>query len=215
MGRDRVLAAAVRLTERGLFRVGGERYTADNDSYGLATLRKRHVRVEGGERLVFDYPAKSGQRRRITIDDPELVPVVSTLKRRRSGGDELLAYKDTRGRWTDVRSSDVNEYLQAVIGDGFSSKDLRTWLGTVLAALALAAEEPAETETATKRRVAHAVEEVATHLGNTPAVARGSYIDPRVIEQYQDGTTIDVEAIDEGDDIEDIEAAVVELIDQD
>jgi len=209
--------------------VGGERYREENESFGLATLCKRHVRIEDG-RMVFDYPAKSGQRRRVTIEDPELQAVVAPLKRRRSGGDELLAYKDGRGRWTDVRSGDLNEYLHAAIGDDFSAKDLRTWLGTVLAAVALAAEEPAGSETARRRQAAHAVKWVAAQLGNTPAVARRAYVDPRVIEQHEEGTTIalddDVDlgpgADPDGGDadadtgiadvIEDIESEVVGLI---
>ena len=213
MGRDRVLAAAIRLLERGLFRVGGERYRAENDSFGLATLCKRHVRIDG-DRMVFDYPAKSGQRRRVTIEDSELQAVVAPLKRRRSGGDELLAYKDERGRWTDVRSGDLNDYLHAAVGGGFSSKDLRTWLGTVLAAVALAAEEPAGSDTARQRQATHAVQWVAAQLGNTPAVARRAYVDPRVIEQHQDGTTIDLDAVEdlEADTVEDLEAAVVDLV---
>jgi DNA topoisomerase IB len=223
LGRDRVLAAALRLLERGLFRVGGERYTTENASFGLATLLKRHVRVSHGE-LVFDYPAKSGRRRKITIADPDLVPVVQALKRRRGGGPELLAYKDERGRWTDIRSGDVNDYLQAVVGEGFSSKDLRTWLGTVLAAVALAAEGPAgDSEAARRRHEAHAVQQVAHQLGNTPAVARRAYVDPRVVASYENGTTVDLDldadtdhdaedTLDAVDDLEDVEAAVIELI---
>jgi DNA topoisomerase IB len=213
MGRDRVLAAAIRLLERGLFRVGGERYRVENASFGLATLGKRHVRIEGG-RMVFDYPAKSGQRRRVTIEDPDLLAVVAPLKRRRSGGDELLAYKDERGRWTDVRSDDLNDYLHAAVGDGFTSKDLRTWLGTVLAAVALAAEEPAGSDAARRRQVAHAVKWVAAQLGNTPAVARHSYVDPRVIDAHENGTTLDLDAVAELDDLEDLEPAVIDLVEQ-
>jgi DNA topoisomerase IB len=216
MGRDRVAAAAMRMLEQGLFRVGGERYAEENTSYGLATLRKEHVTIEGG-RMVFDYPAKSGQRRHITIDDPELLPVITTLKRRRTGPDELLAYRRSGrgpGGWCDVRSSDINDYLQSVIGADFSSKDVRTWLGTVLAALALAAEEPptGESEPATKRRVAHAVKQVANQLGNTPAVARRAYVDPRVIDQYEGGTTLDLDEIDDTTDLATIESAVIDLI---
>jgi DNA topoisomerase I len=223
LSRDRVLATALRLLERGLFRVGGERYTTENASFGLATLRKEHVRVHDG-RLDFDYPAKSGKRRRITIDDPDLVPVVQALKRRRSGGDELLAYKDGR-RWIDVRSADVNDYLHDAIGEEFSSKDLRTWLATVLAAVALAAEDQrsgsagsAESEAVQRRHVARAVKRVAHQLGNTPAVARRSYVDPRVVDRYEDGATLDLDDLpaDTGDEaIEDlapVEAAVVDLI---
>ncbi|HEY8544772.1 MAG TPA: hypothetical protein VIL36_06980 [Acidimicrobiales bacterium] len=195
--RRRVLAAAVRLLERGLFRVGGEEYASDNDTYGLATLRKRHVKVQDGV-LRFDYPAKSGQRRCIEVDDPDLVPLIEQLKRRTRGGSELLAYKDERGRWCDVRSTDVNEYLRDALGDNVSAKDLRTWGGTVLAAVALAAEDAgaAEERGPDPKVVTRAVKRVARQLGNTPAVARSAYVDPRVIDRYeQDGTTIDLDDV--------------------
>ena len=190
LGRDRVLACAVRLLELGLFRVGGEAYTEDNGSYGLATLRKGHVRAHGDE-LRFDYPSKSGQRRVVTIGDEQVAEVVRDLKHRRRGGPELLAYKDERGRWTDVRSSDINEYLQDALGPGFSAKDFRTWVATVLAAVGLAAEED-DTSSERQRRAAvvRVVKDVAHQLGNTPAVARSSYIDPRIIERFEDGRTV-------------------------
>jgi DNA topoisomerase I len=232
MGRDRVLAAAVRLLELGLFRVGGEAYVEDG-SYGLATVRKGHVRSVGGE-LRFDYPAKGGQRRIVTIADPEVAEVVRALKRRRGGGPELLAYKGERGRWVDVRSSDINEYLQEALGPDFSAKDFRTWAATVLAAVALAAEEaggdgePGEAQR--HRAVVRVVRGVAEQLGNTPAVARGSYVDPRVIEQFEQGETVgddmdedlgsvlddDTTALDgvAPELLEEIESAVVALIER-
>lgn len=188
-GRERVLAAAVRLLQLGLFRVGGEEYAADNGSYGLATLHKRHVRIRDDE-LRFDYPAKSGQRRIVVVRDPRVVDVVRALKRRRGGGSELLAYKDETGRWVDVRTSDINDYLQQALGPDFSTKDFRTWTATVLAAVALAAEEDAESDRQRHRAVLRVVRDVAHLLGNTPAVARGSYVDPRVIERYADGETV-------------------------
>jgi DNA topoisomerase IB len=189
LGRDRVLACAVRLLELGLFRVGGEPYVEENGSYGLATLRKRHVRAVGGE-LRFDYPGKGNQRRVVTIGDAQVADVVWALKRRRGGGPELLAYKDDRGRWVDVRSSDINEYVQRALGPEFSAKDFRTWTATVLAAVALAAEEDVETERQRRKAVVRVVRRVALVLGNTPAVARGSYVDPRVIERYEGGETV-------------------------
>ena len=189
MGRDRVLACAVRLLELGLFRVGGEPYVKENGSYGLATLRKGHVRAAGTE-LHFDYPGKGGQRRIVTIGDPEVAEIVRALKRRRGGGPELLAFKDERGRWVDVRSSDINDYLQRALGSGFSAKDFRTWTATLLAAVALAGEEEAGTERLRQRAVVRVVRRVAQVLGNTPAVARGSYVDPRVIERYENGETV-------------------------
>jgi DNA topoisomerase I len=189
MGRDRVLACAVRLLELGLFRVGGEPYVEENNSYGLATLRKGHVRAVGDE-LRFDHPGKGAQRRIVTIGDRQVADIVRALKRRRGGGRELLAFKDERGHWVDVRSSDINDYLQRALGPEFSAKDFRTWTATILTAVALAGEEGADTESQRRNAVARVVRRVASVLGNTPAVARSSYVDPRVIERYQDGETV-------------------------
>jgi DNA topoisomerase I len=209
--RDRVLACAVRLLDRGFFRIGSEQYSVQNESYGLATMRKEHVRVEHDEVMVFDYPAKSGQRRVQGVADPEAVEVVAKLLRRRSGGDELLAYK--RGRtWTDVRSDDINAYLKAATGDDFSAKDFRTWSATVLCAVALSVSgEVADTKTGRKRATLRAVKEVAHYLGNTPAVCRSSYIDPRVFDAYQSGLVIDLQR---ADGQREVEEAVLDLIDE-
>ncbi len=136
--RDRVLACAVRLLDRGFFRIGSEQYTAQNESYGLATMRKEHVTLDPEMRgMVFDYVAKSGKRRIQGVVDPAAFDVVSALKRRRGGGPELLAYKNGRS-WADVRSPDINEYLKEATGDDFSAKDFRTWAATMLAAIGLA-----------------------------------------------------------------------------
>jgi DNA topoisomerase IB len=189
VGRERVLACAVRLLELGLFRVGGEAYADGNGSYGLATLRKGHVRAHGDE-LRFDYPGKGGQRRVVTIGDPRVAEVVRALKRRRRGGPELLAYKDERGRWVDVRSADINEYLQDALGQGFTAKDFRTWTATVLAAVGLAVEQDVVSDRQRQAAARRVVRSVARQLGNTPAVARGSYVDPRVIERFEDGRTV-------------------------
>jgi DNA topoisomerase-1 len=188
--RKRVLACAVRLLDRGFFRVGGEDYAVENESYGLATLHKRHVTLHGNT-LRFDYPAKSGQRRVQRIVDPEVREVVAALKKRRGGGHELLAYKEGR-RWVDLKSADINQYVKEVTGGDFSAKDFRTWNATVLAAVALAVSGPAasKSKTARKRAITRAVKEVARYLGNTPAVCRASYIDPRVFDRYEDGFTI-------------------------
>jgi DNA topoisomerase I len=186
--RDRVLAAAVRLLDRGFFRIGGEEYAEDNDSYGLATMRKRHVTVDGDE-IVFDYESKGGKRRIQAITDPDLVPLVARLRRRRSGGQELLAHRNGR-RWVDVRSEDVNAYIKDAAGEEFSAKDFRTWSATVLAAVALGAMPVPETKTGRRRKVDEAVKGVAAFLGNTPAVCRRSYIDPRVFDRYRGGSTI-------------------------
>ena len=189
-GRDRVLATAVRLLDRGMFRIGSEDYAEQNSSYGLATLRKEHVTLNGSC-IQFRFPAKSGQQRRQLIEDADVLPVIRALKSRRGGGAELLAYREGR-RWTDVTSPEINGYLKAATGDDFSAKDFRTWNGTVLAAAALAGDVP-ETKTARKRRVNEAVKGVAFFLGNTPAVCRASYIDPRVIDRFQSGWTIGIE----------------------
>ena len=188
VSQDRVLAASVRLLDRGFFRVGGEQYAEDNDSYGLATMRKSHVSVNGTE-IVFDYEAKGGQRLIQSIVDPELGSLIRRLKRRRGGGPELLAYRNGR-RWVDVRSDDVNAYIKSAAADGFSAKDFRTWSATVLAAVALGAMPVPESKTARRRRINDAVKGVAAFLGNTPAVCRRSYIDPRVFDRYRGGATI-------------------------
>ncbi|MEQ1785646.1 MAG: DNA topoisomerase IB [Acidimicrobiales bacterium] len=219
MPRERVLACAVRLLELGFFRVGGEVYAEENDSYGLATIRKDHVRVRA-DTLEFDYEAKSGQQRLCQVVDPDVRAVIVTLRRRRSPASaELLAYKDGR-EWIDVKSSDINEYIQAHIGDDFTAKDFRTWVGTVLAAAMLAVHDTPETPTEAKRVVAAVVRDVAEHLGNTPAVARSAYIDPRVVERFEkDDTVVDALADVEVEELEqgipeDLEAAVLDLIDR-
>ncbi|HVV90015.1 MAG TPA: DNA topoisomerase IB [Solirubrobacterales bacterium] len=189
MPRERALATAIRLLDLGFFRVGGEEYAAENGSYGLATIRRDHVHREG-EEIVFDFPAKSSRRRIQAIGDKEAIAALETMRRRRGGPPDLLAWRDGR-RWRDVRSVDINAYIQETIGERFTAKDFRTWSGTVLAAAALAGEEKPASEAAAKRTVAGAVKTVAAALGNTPAVCRRSYIDPRVIDRYRDGETID------------------------
>src|SRR4051812_34528617 len=190
--RERVLACAVRLLDRGFFRVGGEDYAVENESYGLATIHKRHVKLLPGSTLLFDYPAKSGQRRVQSIVDPEVYEILAALKKRRGGSPELLAYREGR-RWRDLKSADINAYIKEVTGGDFSAKDFRTWNATVLAAVALAVSGPtaaAGSERGNKRAINRAVKEVARYLGNTPAVARSSYIDPRVFDRFDGGLTI-------------------------
>jgi DNA topoisomerase-1 len=189
MPREKALACAVRLLDRGFFRIGSEDYAEENDTYGIATMQRRHVTISGDE-VSFDYEAKGGQRRLQTIGDSEVAGVVRELKRRRGGGVELLAYRNGR-RWVDVKSSDINEYVKDAAGEEFSAKDFRTWSGTVLAAVALAVSGPAQgTKSSRKRAKARAVKEVARYLGNTPTVARTSYIDPRVFDRFDGGLTI-------------------------
>ncbi len=208
MPRERALGTAFRLLDLGLFRVGGEVYAEENDSYGLATITKQHVRVDG-DTIVFDYPAKSGQERLIAVADPAVRAAVADLRRRRGGGPELLAYRDGR-RWRDVSSTDINAYVKDVVGGEVSAKDFRTWHGTVLAAVALAGRAgEASSPTARKRAVRAAMGDVAEYLGNTPTVARASYVDPRVIDLFDDGVTV---RLDGRTDRERVERAVLRLL---
>ena len=190
MPRERVLACASRLLDRGFFRIGSEDYADENDTYGIATMRKRHMRLEG-DLVTFDYESKGGKRRVQAFADPAVADVVGALKRRRGGGEELLAYKQG-GRWMDVKSGDINDYVKSVTGGDFSSKDFRTWSATVLAAVALAVSGGAAngSKTARKRAKTRATKEVARYLGNTPEVCRASYIDPRVFDRFDGGVTI-------------------------
>jgi len=217
--RERVLAGAVRLLDRGFFRIGGEPYAEENNSYGLATMLRRHVRLEPRNVLVFDYPAKSGKRRLQSVVDPDVHRLVAELKSRRGGSEELLAYKNRR-RWHDVRSADINEHVKALTGGDFSAKDFRTWNATVLAAVEVArAEAGATSRTARQRVIKQAVESVASYLGNTPAVARASYIDPRVFDCFDADVTIAGALSGDGEpDLDDptilrrIERAVLDLL---
>jgi DNA topoisomerase IB len=192
--RDRVLAAAVRLLDRGFFRIGGEDYADENKTYGVATLRKRHVSVEG-ESVTFDYEAKGGARRVQQIDDPQVAKLARSLLRRRGGNREFLAFKSD-GEWVDVKSADVNDYLKRVTGGEFSAKDFRTWNATVLASVMLASwviegdGEPASAA-ARERAKKEAAKSVAGFLGNTPAVCRRSYIDPLVFDRFDEERTIE------------------------
>jgi DNA topoisomerase IB len=200
--RQRVLAAAVRLLDRGFLRIGGESYAEDNESYGLATMRKDHVTVTREHAINFDFTGKSGIRHvRYVVDEP-VAEIMRELKRRRGGGDELLAYRGENGRWRDIKSPDIRAYVKETAGDEYTAKDFRTWAGTVVAAVTLAATDPErrKVKTANKRMISHAVKQVAYFLGNTPAVARSSYIDPRVFDRFRDGFTIEPVLIDLADE---------------
>jgi len=217
--RERVLACAVRLLDRGFFRIGTEGYAEQNETYGLATMQKRHVTISG-DVITFDYIAKSGKQRIQSLVDPDVLEVVKALKRRRVGGPELLAYRIDSG-WCDVKSADINQYVKQMTGGDFTAKDFRTWSATVLAAVALAVSgEAAKSRTARNRAMSRAVQEVSHYLGNTPAVCRASYIDPRVFDRYQSGWTISgaLEQLGEDQDFGEpstqgaVEAAVLDLL---
>jgi Eukaryotic DNA topoisomerase I, catalytic core len=190
-GGDEVYVGQVGPEVEGFFefyRAGGEEYAAEHGTFGLATIRREHVTCRRGE-LVFEYPAKGAIQREQAVADEQVQAVIRSLKRRRWGGSELLAYRGLAGPH-DVTAADINGYLGEISGGDFTVKDFRTWHATVLAAVGLAVSLRAESDSARKRAVARVLREVAHYLGNTPAVARASYIDPRVIDRYQDGATI-------------------------
>jgi len=217
MPYERALGTAFRLLDLGFFRIGGEAYAEANNSYGLATIHKEHVSIENGT-VIFNYVAKSGQERYVALADDLVLQAVRDLLARRGGGPELLAYRDGR-HWRDVSSTDINSYIKTQVGEEMSAKDFRTWHGTVIAAVVLAeANESAKTMRARKRAVSTAMKEVAGYLGNTPAVARASYVDPRVIDLFNDGVTISPQLAATDTDLSDgtthgkIERAVLNLL---
>jgi DNA topoisomerase IB len=188
--RERVHACAIRLLDLGFFRVGSEVYTEENDTFGLATLRRSHVKTRRSCTLEFDYPSKGGTRRLQSVVDPVVYGAVRELKDRRGGGRELLAYTQD-GTWVDVTSDGINEFLRELAGGPYTAKDFRTWNATVLAALSVAvAGDAARSRGSRTRAKSDAVREVASYLGNTPAVCRASYIDPRVFDRFDGGVTV-------------------------
>ncbi len=186
--RDRVLALALHLLDLGYFRAGGEQYAEENNSYGIATLRCEHVTLQS-QAVEFDYPAKSGVRRTLLIDDAEVIRSVRALVRGRSSSDRLLVCRNGSG-WVDLHADDLNSRFKELVGDEYTVKDLRTWHGTVLGAAAFVDADPPVNKTVIKRVESAVMKEVAEELGNTPAVARSSYVDPRVVEGYESGLTI-------------------------
>ncbi len=186
---DWACATAVRLLDVGYFRIGNDAYTDANGSFGLTTLERQHVRRRG-EGLVFSFTGKSGISHSILIEDEAAVKALEKMRSRRDGSQRLLAHRDG-GSWKDLTAEDVNSYLAELFGGAMTAKDFRSWHATVIAAEVLAlSEEDAATKTSRKRAVKQAATEVASYLGNTPTVARNSYIDPRVIDHYENGETI-------------------------
>jgi DNA topoisomerase IB len=186
--RDRTLALAVRLLDVGLFRVGWDRYARDNGHVGLTTLRRENVTLRGPE-VHFDFVAKSGKRRRMTVRDRQSVAALAELKHRRGVPRELLVYRSEH-RWQRIHAPDVNNALRTWGEGPYSAKEFRTWSATVLAAVALAREH--KTGKRGPRAISRAVREVSSALGNTPAVARASYIDPRVITLFESDQVIEL-----------------------
>jgi DNA topoisomerase-1 len=219
LGRSRVLAVALRMLDYGVFRTGNTRYAEEYGSRGAASLLREDVRVSKG-RVVFDFVAKGGQRRTLELDDDLLATAVRSLKRARHDSPRLLVYRDSSG-YHEIDAAMVNDRFRELVGDDYTVKDLRTWTATVHAAVDLAEADPPTTKKALNGAVKQMLDEVSDHLGNTPTVARASYVDPRVIGQYEHGRTI-AGAIDRvGTDLDDdktratVERSVNRLLDQD
>jgi DNA topoisomerase I len=188
LGREQVLATVVRLMYRAFFRVGSERYAVQNRTFGLTTLEKRHLTMVEND-LVFRYIGKGKiHQRRVVADTPlvEILEAILTLP-----GDRLFRYRTPEGEVRDVTAPDVNRYLAGILGDRYTSKDVRTWGGTVRAATILADIGPAETRREAERSIVLTCKLVSTELGNTPAICRAAYIHPRVLENYLEGNTIE------------------------
>jgi DNA topoisomerase I len=188
LDRERVSAIATRLINRGWFRVGTERYAKESKTFGITTLRKKHVRVRG-HRISFEFQGKHRSVIRTTLVDSELADAVEELIAL-PGGTRLFRY-EREGGLCALTGARLNDYVRTYLGDEFTAKDFRTWGGTLIAAIQLAERGPAETEAAAKRTIASVMRHVGAELGNTPAVARSSYVSPAVIDQYLDGTTIE------------------------
>ena len=189
LNREKVLATMVRLLESAFFRPGSEAYSKENATYGLTTMRSKHLTINGNE-LIFSYNGKSGQEQEKHVVDKKLAKIVQEIDD--MPGYEIFKYLDEENNIIDVKSDDLNSYIQEVMGEEFSSKDFRTWAGTMIAAIALdelgVVEE--EDQKLLDKNIKEAVNRVSETLGNTPAVARSSYIDPRVIEDYTEGRTL-------------------------
>jgi DNA topoisomerase-1 len=183
--RRKVLATIVKLLEKTLIRVGNQEYARDNQSFGLTTMRDKHVKVNGSK-LEFVFRGKSGIRHELELNDRTLAPIVKKCQELQ--GQELFQYRDGDGKVVDIGSGDVNEYLKEITGEDFTSKDFRTWCGTVEALKLLLECERAESESKAKKIVSGCIEQVAKQLGNTKAVCRKSYVHPAVIDAYLDGS---------------------------
>lgn len=185
--RNKVLGAVVRLLEVSLIRVGNQEYARENDSFGLTTMRDRHVDINGST-VQFHFRGKSGKWHTVDIRDRRLARIVKSCQD--LPGQELFQYVDEEGKQQDVKSTDVNDYLREISGQDFTAKDFRTWAGTVLGAMALREFEQFDSKIQAKKNIVQAIENVAARLGNTPAVCRKCYVHPDVIDSYLDGTLV-------------------------
>jgi DNA topoisomerase IB len=219
LNRDRVLACAIRLLDLGAFRIGSEQYEEENGTFGLATLKRDHVSVRG-ERTFYSYTAKGGIEREVEVTDrPTATIVRQLLERPADAGEDLLAYQTEDGEWRDVTSAEINAYLKEISGAEITAKDFRTWTATVLMAAALAEAEPPRSTTGRKKVIRNAYKQVAEQLGNTPAVCKASYVDPRVVDKFENGETIRPHVLDQADEADAdrdtqklLEAAVCQLL---
>jgi DNA topoisomerase-1 len=187
--REKVLATVVHLLQATMMRIGNEEYARTNKSFGLTTLRARHVRIEG-RAIQFRFRGKSGVLHDVTVEDKRLARIIGSM--RELPGQDLFQYLDDDAQAHAIGSADVNDYLRAISGQDYTAKDFRTWSGTVLAALALAQFETCDSETEAKKNIVRAIDAVAERLGNTPAICRKCYVHPAVIAAYLDGTMLEV-----------------------
>jgi DNA topoisomerase I len=187
LDREKVLACMTRMMNAAYFRVGEERYAKNNRTYGIATLRRKHLKIEG-DTVIFEYTGKWGQEQRKAVTDARLRRVVEEC--RDLPGYEVFKYLDDSGEVRDVKSRDLNAYVKEVVGGEFTAKDFRTWAGTLIAASTLAGLGAVEDAKAAQKNVLAAVDEVAHRLGNTRDIARSSYISPRVIDHYLEGSVV-------------------------
>jgi DNA topoisomerase I len=216
--KEKVLAAVVHLLESTLIRVGNDQYAKENKSYGLTTMRDRHVNIDGST-ITFSFSGKAGIEHEIDLRDRRLANVVRRCQE--LPGQHLFQYIDEHGERQALTSSDVNAYLKEITGDNFTAKDFRTWAGTILAAAALAGFEEFDTETAAKHNVVEAIESVSKKLGNTPTICRKCYVHPAVIDAYLEGNTVktleqraEQELMSNLPDLRPEEAAVLALLQQ-
>jgi DNA topoisomerase I len=216
LSREKVLATLVELLEKTLIRVGNEEYSKQNNSYGLTTLRNRHVDVDGHS-VRFSFKGKSGVKHSINLNDRRIARILRQLQD--LPGQELFQWLDENGETHSIGSSDVNEYLKEISGEDFTAKDFRTWAGTVLASLALQEFEKFDSQTQAKKNIVQAIENVSQRLGNTPSVCRKCYIHPAVMDSYLDGTMLETlqqitqqEMVAELQQLQPEEAAVMALL---